>query len=483
MKKNNRPTYPLFALGLLPVLLFLLILAPGVSAIAAPEPTYDTAVVDGSSGEWDLNADFFADMHEAGKAEKTVFSKLYMRYDCTIGTAYVLVLLENGHTLDLSANDNFVKFGTNDKRVDGNDNADGIPPDFAYIGTSGWEASFALAQGSYSNLNVHALVDGGKTSAVIGRAIPLTVDCLGSIGDYVWHDENGNTIQDEDPAVEGLPNIAMRLLRETAPNTFELVDTQTTGANGAYLFTGLPVGNYVVEVNNPDIQAAFPGGWISTTNNDPYPPPPGTTYALAHGEDHLEADFGYDDLGDLVALGDWVWYDEDGQGDQNESADHGLPCVTIWLYDKDNNLVGQTNTDTWGYYYFGGMATSPLYSTEVDATDVDIDNFIANFNGDPDPATCNTVAEFAPTDNQAGAGEVVDADSTTPTALTTTILNTAGTTDLGLDYAFNAPTALSLVSLGPDLQTMAPSLWALSALLFLALTSAGVLFYARAKKR
>ena len=270
--------------------------------------------------------DFFANMHLAANEGKAILSRLYMRYDCSTQVVYVLVLV-NTDDQDVSLlqydDDNFVKIDYPDddkgfkKVVDG-----AYPADvFQYIGTSGWEASFPLAPGSYG-LHVHAEVelpeeedagnfindndDDGETSAVIDRNIPLTLDCLGSIGDYVWYDDNTPMVQDEDPSAFGLENITVRLFKETAPFTFEQVGEETTDGNGYYLFSGLPAGKYKVDVHNPDITAAFPSGWISTTNNDPYPQDADNVYDLAHGEDHEDADFGYDDLGDFVALGDWI---------------------------------------------------------------------------------------------------------------------------------------------------------------------------------
>jgi hypothetical protein len=39
-------------------------------AVVAPQPTYGTAVVDGSYAEWNLTDDFFAYMYRAGNPSK-----------------------------------------------------------------------------------------------------------------------------------------------------------------------------------------------------------------------------------------------------------------------------------------------------------------------------------------------------------------------------------------------------------------------------
>ena len=154
---------------------------------AVPVPTFGTATVDGNISEWDLTNDFFANMWRAGDSTKnnpSIDAKLYLRYDCDNEVLYALVLGETGPVLELP-DDNFIKLGNSTKLVDGNDNNDGTPPDFAWIDldsgeADGWEASTPLAKGAYNNLNVHAQVfsdDEAQTAAVDGRAIDLEVDC------------------------------------------------------------------------------------------------------------------------------------------------------------------------------------------------------------------------------------------------------------------------------------------------------------------
>ena len=153
-----------------------------VSVVAAA-PNVNTGsgiTVDGSFADW-TEADFFADMYRAGKADKEVESKLYLRYDCTSGILYVRVDPVDGVTIIESDDDNFVKFGQNDKKVDGNDAPpDATQPNFAYAPENGgWEASFSVGQVSILDLNVHAQVDddGSQTSAVADRAIPMNITC------------------------------------------------------------------------------------------------------------------------------------------------------------------------------------------------------------------------------------------------------------------------------------------------------------------
>ena len=171
------------AMAVLTLLLVLVIGALPVYGAIPPEPTYSSATVDGNYSEWDLANDFFARMYRAGKPEKKVESKLYLRYDCKTQTLYALVLAEPGVTVLPQPSDAFIKLGNATKLVDGNYGDDGTPPDFAWIMENttyiGFEASTPLAPGNYANLNVHVQVsdEGSQTSAVADRAILLDILC------------------------------------------------------------------------------------------------------------------------------------------------------------------------------------------------------------------------------------------------------------------------------------------------------------------
>ena len=180
----------------------LVVMVQGAVALTAaipPEPAYITDLseiinVDGNPppanpyGEWDLTNDFFAHMYKASNPNKELLSELYLRYDCTNGTLYALVLLEDGNFIDtnVNADNHFIKINETDKSkvvfklVDGNTGDNDIAPDFQYIlnGTDkiGWEASTDLPAGSY-RLNVHTQVLDDQTSAVAGRDITLTIIC------------------------------------------------------------------------------------------------------------------------------------------------------------------------------------------------------------------------------------------------------------------------------------------------------------------
>ncbi len=167
-------------------------LLPAITSAAPPVPSAGSAVVDGNPNEWNLPANFFANMHRAGRADKPLESKTYFRYDCTTMTLYVLVLGEPGIPCLLDAGTAWVAINTqSNKLVTNGSGNDGVPPDFAWIDVNydgnpnharGYEASFSLAPGSYSVI-VHVDVfdaGGGQTSATIGfpgSGPALIIDC------------------------------------------------------------------------------------------------------------------------------------------------------------------------------------------------------------------------------------------------------------------------------------------------------------------
>jgi choice-of-anchor A domain-containing protein len=153
---------------------------PDTCTPIAGDLTCGTAVVDGEYAEWDLTADFFAEMHEAGKVDKDHLSNLYLRYDVTAGTMFALVLREGTWEPDAYEDDAWIKIYdlSPSPLVDGNSS------DFQWIyegGTLiGYEASFALMNGEYADLEAHISVDGGKTSSTGKKSsgyISLDVDC------------------------------------------------------------------------------------------------------------------------------------------------------------------------------------------------------------------------------------------------------------------------------------------------------------------
>lgn len=104
-----------------------------------------------------------------------------------------------------------------------------------------------MAAGDYNNFYV--FIDDIHFTA------PTVCPPLGSIGDFVWKDVNANGKQDA--GEPGIENVSVKL---TLPGGTTV--SKVTNSAGAYLFTGLPAGNYTVTFTTPT-------GYQPTTANVP----------------------------------------------------------------------------------------------------------------------------------------------------------------------------------------------------------------------
>ena len=190
----SRPDHAYWSVKNISILSVLIIAILGIvittgSAVVAPvsEPTYGSAVVDGSYGEWDLSKDFFANMWEAGSPNKpnaVILSQLYLRYDCDKNVLYALVLRDKNYLPLKKADDAWIKVYDlgNSPRVSGKSGNDGTPPDFmwVYSGSTiiGYEASFYLPEGTYS-FEAHIQISNDRTSSTgrRGNYQTLVIDC------------------------------------------------------------------------------------------------------------------------------------------------------------------------------------------------------------------------------------------------------------------------------------------------------------------
>jgi hypothetical protein len=77
----------------------------------------------------------------------------------------------------------------------------------------------------------------GRTDTTI---FIVTVTPRGSIGNYVWNDTNGDGVQDATES--GVEDVTVYLLNAAG----DTVATTTTDANGQYVFTNVPEGNYSI---------------------------------------------------------------------------------------------------------------------------------------------------------------------------------------------------------------------------------------------
>ncbi len=96
-------------------------------------------------------------------------------------------------------------------------------------------------------------------------------------------------------------------------------------------------------------------GWLE--GFDPSVDPPAYVGSIQVGyRPYAYSDFLGTVLQELAALGDFVWYDTNGNGIQDD-GEPGIPGVTVILYDCEGNELATTTTDDTGYYLFDGLVT------------------------------------------------------------------------------------------------------------------------------
>jgi uncharacterized repeat protein (TIGR01451 family) len=162
----------------------------------------------------------------------------------------------------------------------------------------------------------------------------------GSIGDYIWLDANSDSVQDAGEA--GLPGIAVTLERLVAGEWVQMAST-TTDADGGYEFTGLNAGDYRVtvdissQVTSPYASGSFNLGdvMVPTYDRDGTGTPHVALVSLTPGNLVADdVDFGYNWSG---SIGDYVWWDDNRNGLQDEAPLIGIPNARVQLYFDSNN--------------------------------------------------------------------------------------------------------------------------------------------------
>ncbi|HKH43923.1 MAG TPA: SdrD B-like domain-containing protein [Thermoanaerobaculia bacterium] len=239
---------------------------------------------------------------------------------------------------------------------------------------------------SISGGNVHGAYDFGYRRA--GTS---------SIGDTLYADWDGDGTQDT--GEEGIANVTVTLIRDINGDGVRDCGTDTicgnaddvdvvravtsTNASGSYLFSSLPAGTWIVQVDQGD--ADFTTAYTSLSQTqDPDQAGVCTTcdgkaLVTTNGSAAvLTADFGYRPTG-FGSIGDFVWNDANGNGLQ-DASEAGLINVGVTLYEDGNAngvidagdaVVGTTVTDGSGLYHFYNLPVR-RYLADVDQTDAQI---------------------------------------------------------------------------------------------------------------
>ncbi|MBL8699312.1 MAG: carboxypeptidase regulatory-like domain-containing protein [Alphaproteobacteria bacterium] len=150
-------------------------------------------------------------------------------------------------------------------------------------------AAGAVAGDTYARFRLSSDLGLGATGQasngeVEDYKVALTAAPVGSIGNEVFFDKNGNGVRD---AGEGFANVSV-LLDQNADGTFEA--STFTDVNGLYQFNNLPAGTYRVLVD----ASTLPGFGNYTNTVDPDGGTDSTSLVnLGVGENNTAQDFGY----------------------------------------------------------------------------------------------------------------------------------------------------------------------------------------------
>ena len=178
----------------------------------------------------------------------------------------------------------------------------------------------------------------------------------GAIGDRVWHDANGDGIQQSNEA--GVRGVKVTLLNEAG----KAIATDVTDAYGQYLFSDVGPGKYSVKFDAPDgyLFTKQNQGYYDSSDSDADANGLISQFTLASGAVDLSRDAG---LVKASSIGDRVWEDTNYNGVQ-DAGEKGVDGVTVKLYDANNVLKATTVTHDGGQYLFGGLAAGN-YKVEV----------------------------------------------------------------------------------------------------------------------
>ncbi len=158
------------------------------------------------------------------------------------------------------------------------------------------------------------------------EAISVVVVFVGFIiGDYVWHDLDGDGIQDfNEPGLSGI-TVELRNKRRL------LIERTTTNANGYYLFDEIFPGEYYIRIvlGEEYKSTIYFAGFNRNADSDlTVAFGPGTSSLLDLNADDLSIDGG---LVRCANIGGTVWYDYD-EDDSRDLAENGINGIIVKLY-------------------------------------------------------------------------------------------------------------------------------------------------------
>lgn len=237
----------------------------------------------------------------------------------------------------------------------------------------------------------------GENNLTIDAGLYAQPNNSASLGNFVWNDINNDGIQSANEG--GVPNITVTLY---AADAITVISTTTTDVFGYYIFNNLTPASYVVGFSNLPANFVFSNndqGGDDAVDSDPNT---GTgltpIVTLAPGENNMTVDAGiYNPTLPIGALGNFVWYDYNKNGMQDE-GENGVPGVTVRLYDDASNLLATTATNAEGLYIFNNLSAG---------------NYVVEFT--------NLPVGYSFTNQDLGGNDAIDSDPNKGTGFTNVI--------------------------------------------------------------
>ena len=206
-----------------------------------------------------------------------------------------------------------------------------------------------------------------------------------SIGNLIFQDTNNDG--NRDPGEPGINGVVVELWRAgTGPGGIDELDESATtatlgGEAGSFVFEE-PPGTYYVKIIASNFQSG--GALISIprtssavlTGNDQnhgsQAAGPGTVatsapITLSTGQSNMSQDFGFVPVASLVAFGNRIFTDVNGNGQFDSGTDSGVSGVDIQLYAQGQTAgvstpLATVTTDSSGYYYFNNLAAGTYFA-------------------------------------------------------------------------------------------------------------------------
>lgn len=188
-----------------------------------------------------------------------------------------------------------------------------------------------------------------------------------SIGDKVWEDLNKNGIQD--PGEPGVPNVMVKLF---TCDSHTPMFTQTTNAQGKYLFSNVPEGYYYIKFEN------LPTGYSFTVkdagSNDLFDSDvdlsTGKTACFPIDPHNCDSNSVKWDAGIFLCpptyeVTGMVFNDLNGNG-VKDFGEVGIPNVQIKLWGTSANLIATKLTNSQGKFKFTGVLLGEYHVQEID---------------------------------------------------------------------------------------------------------------------